>query len=243
MQEVAALDNDECDTMVKAYFRNITRVISESLILRKQSVESSQKMLSIANLEELERMTLSKGIVICMGGHFLNHEILTTLPIHSDKLAYCCIYRNNGRNRAKRFREMYGVPCIPANSRSLIKQLVVLKESALKENKALLVGVLNDIAPTQNSKVKTLKFNNREYNVLSGFEHIGRRMDAGFAHIRMKPIGNDRYSVSFIPLDNCLDKKQSTTERYFQLLMEDISNQPQNWLLWGANSVFFTNTK
>lgn len=235
-------NKEEITTIFRNYIHNLSVFIVEYLgVIETKATKKIKDMVFFRNLKEIEILLDKHKVLICYCGHFLNHEILTTLPLHTPKILLVCIYKpsshtNKMERKTIEMRERYGAVCISATSKHFLSDLrnIIMQN----KDKNILIGVLNDVFADSKSRVTDIEFNGITFKLYSGIENIGRLLNAQFVYSRILPDTNNHYTVEFVSLRpvSLNNHTMSYTRSYFNELIGDIQNRPSTWMLWGAPS-------
>ena len=101
-----------------------------------------------------------------------------------------------------------------------------------KEGKNYVIGFISDQQPKWSSIHHFVPFLNHDTAVFIGAEHIARKVDAFMMYGRMSRPKRGYYHLEIIPMEDhpASVPENTLTDRYFQLLEEDIRKHPEMWL-------------
>lgn len=101
-----------------------------------------------------------------------------------------------------------------------------------KEQKNYIIGFISDQQPKWSSIHHFVPFLNHDTAVFIGAEHIARKVDAFMMYGRMSRPRRGYYHLDIIPMEDhpASVPENTLTDRYFQMLEEDIRQHPEMWL-------------
>ena len=101
-----------------------------------------------------------------------------------------------------------------------------------REGKPYLIGFISDQQPKWNSIHHFVPFLNHDTAVFTGAENIGRKVGAFAMYGRMTRPRRGYYNLELIPLEDEMAgaEENSVTNRYFEMLEQDIKEHPEMWL-------------
>ena len=101
-----------------------------------------------------------------------------------------------------------------------------------KEGINYTIGFISDQQPKWASIHHFVPFLNHDSAVFIGAEHIARKVDAFMTYGRMSRPKRGYYHLEIIPMEDhpASVPENTLTDRYFQLLEEDIRKHPEMWL-------------
>ncbi len=101
-----------------------------------------------------------------------------------------------------------------------------------RDGRPYLIGFISDQQPKWSSIHHFVPFLNHDTAVFTGAEHIGRKVGAFAMYGRMSRPRRGYYNLDIIPLEDDIASSQenSVTNRYFELLEQDVREHPEMWL-------------
>ena len=231
-------NNKDISRITLRYYRNIIDFLFEFI---KQNSFSNKKMLShihYENIELLREITKNKKMIICYSGHFVNFEWLVTLPLYDSNFEMGHLYLSDESDNMTEYvlktRSRYGAVNIP--SKSPLKYLMMVRQSIMEEKypfQGFIYGTLADMDPmTENQYVSEIF--GHKIEMFTGSEKIGVKYDMAFVYASMSRINRGEYSVRFeqiIPEYN-VASSYPYTEKFVQMLEQNIRKQPDLWMYW-----------
>lgn len=196
--------------------------------------KTSQPFVRFVNIDALKEAQRKHKAIICYSGHFLNYEVTTLLPEFCHCLSCYYLYHASKSKKIddfiKKNRAKHGAILI--SNKLQIRRIFEAYNPQNTSSNALLIGSLADHAPKGESLYRTKLFglNVSAYN---GTEKIGKSLDACFFYAKIFRLSRGEYEVKFVPMST--HGSESITDCYFRHLEQNITMQPEIWLLWGSN--------
>ena len=194
------------------------------------------KRMVFSGLEDAHRIVGEGRSCVCYMGHFFNWEYVTSLSLYFNETdlvvgdIYHPLQNKNFDRLVKKMREQYGAESITmANTLRRIVQIT-------KEKKKYLIGFIADQVPTWESINHWVNFLHRDTPVFTGTEKIAQRTGAALFFVRMKRVKRGYYTAHFELFAEDASKMAEfePTNRYYELLEEEIKENPELWL-WTHN--------
>lgn len=201
------------------------------------------KMLSMSKQEMMCRMTFSgldeakkrhdagQRLHFLYLSHFGNWEWISSInyytqPWCTSGQVYHHIYNKVMNQLFLDLRGQYGG--VNIEMKETFRRILQLR----KEDKNYVIGFISDQQPKWNSIHHFVPFLNHDTAVFIGAEHIARKVDAFMMYGRMSRPKRGYYHLDIIPMEDHLATvpENTLTNRYFQLLEEDIKAHPEMWL-------------
>jgi KDO2-lipid IV(A) lauroyltransferase len=201
------------------------------------------KMLSMSKEEIMRRMTFSgldeikkrheagQPLHFFYLSHFGNWEWIASINYSMQPWGTSGQIYHRLRNKVmdKLFYDLRGqYGGVNIKMRDTFRRILQLK----RENKNYTIGFISDQQPNWSSIHHFVPFLNHETAVFIGAEHIARKVDAFMTYGRMTRPKRGYYHLEVVPMeDHPANVTETTlTDRYFQLLEEDIRQHPEMWL-------------
>lgn len=219
--------NKELKIIEKKFFKNLANTSVETL-----------KLLTISEKELLKRVHVDKSLtmklrelgyaVFGMTAHFNNWEWLLVASSNELGLEVHAVYQKlrspffNGL--MKQIRGRFGVILHEKNE--------VVRDIYKMGNKSYLMSMVADQRPYTGENKYWSVFMNQDAAFYTGTETLARRLDIKVIYARMKRIKRGYYRVWFEVVEsNPLDSRpHEITNRYLQLVEEDIRSDPSSYL-------------
>jgi KDO2-lipid IV(A) lauroyltransferase len=186
--------------------------------------------LSLAN----DKLTAGRSISIFLG-HYGNWEWTTSLGLWLYKETVVAqIYRklrNQTMDRImKKLRERTGNTCVD------MRKTVRYMADAAHDGHPHLIGFIADQSPKRRDAKYFIPFLNHQVPVLTGTEKATKHFDYEAMFLRVKRVKRGYYECEFVPLHDHPQEAPDfeLTQRYFQLLEEEIRQHPELYL-WTHN--------
>ena len=227
---------EEIKVIEKKFYRSLCDYFVEMIKYYGMSEKDVRRYMKFEGLELLhEAMDNGHSCALYMG-HLFNWEYVTsiTLDFKRENAAVGAIYHplENARFDAlvKKMRMQYG-----AESISMANTLRRIMEIG-KENKKYLIGFIADQVPTWESINHWLDFFHRDTPVFTGTEKIARRTHAALFYAHIERVKRGHYVMRVVPFaqDAALLPEYEATNRYYELLTQNIRETPELWL-WTHN--------
>ena len=222
----------EIKKIERKFYSSLCDYFFETIKLYGLSEKQMRKRMVFTGLEDVNRM-LSKGhSCVCYMGHFINWEYITSISLHfnDDNLVIGDIYHPLENKRfdrlMKKVRDQYGAESITmANTLRRILQIT-------KEKKKYLIGFIADQVPTWESINHWVDFLHRDTPVFTGTEKIAQRTQASLFYLKIKRVKRGYYTAhfEFFAEDASKMAEFEPTNRYYELLEQDIKENPELWL-------------
>lgn len=225
-------DLSEIKTIERKFYRNLCDYFMEMIKFYGMSEKEIHKRMVFEGLDQAEQM-LDKGrSVVLYMGHFFNWEFVTSIGLYvkRDDAVLADIYHPLENRRfdalTKKMREQYDVEAISmANTLRRIMQIG-------KSGKKYFIGFIADQVPTWESINHWLDFFHRDTPVFTGTEKIARRTSAAIFYGRMERVkrGHYKMTLELISEDASTLPEFEPTNRYYNLLADNIRTSPDLWL-------------
>ena len=218
---------DEINTYVKQFYRNFFDIIFETIKLLTISKDEVRKMMTKGNMSCLENYRMEGKSVVLAIGHVGNWELGAAAYAIEDYPHVKGVYKVQSNkffdDLMIRIRTRLGGGVYPME-----ETMERIRENMGNQTA---IGLLAD-QYTPNRNAPMLNFLSRQTPVLTSVEMIARRFDFPVVYLRFMRLGRGRYRMS---CETLADKPQETekyyiTHKYFQLVEQDIYEQPDNWL-------------
>lgn len=201
------------------------------------------KMLSMSKQDIMRRMTFSgleeakkrheagQKLNFLYLSHFGNWEWIASIAYHMEPWCgsaqvYHHIYNKVMDKFFYELRAQYGGKNI--EMKETYRRILQMS----RENRNYLIGFISDQQPKWSSIHHFVPFLNHDTAVFTGAEHIARKLDAFAMYGRMSRPRRGYYNLEIIPMEDhpATLPENVLTDRYFQLLEEDVRLHPEMWL-------------
>lgn len=217
----------------KKFYSAFCDYIVENLKLMGMSPEKVKKHLRFEGTEEVERIMNEKGkSCVLYIGHNFNWEFITSIGLwfKNPDILFGLIYHplaNKAMNRLFiELREQYGAESI--SMAATLRRVMQLQ----KEKRLNLIGFLADQVPTWEAINHWLPFFHQDTPVFTGTEKIAQRTSSCVFYLSMHREKRGQYVATFTKIaeDASTTEEHELTNKYYQLLEENIKAQPELWL-------------
>jgi len=219
-QRICAIKSD--------FYRHLTRLMAEILLLLTMSKRQMRKRLVITNPELLSELYSRHKSILLYAGHVGNWEWLAGLPLftqHQVMALYQPLSNTYFNNLMRLIRSRFGVQCIPSSRgyRSIIEMT-----SKGIPSLSILIG---DQCPTHESAKYWTTFMNQQTAFFVGAERLTTKGQLIALYPHFTKIKRGRYKVTLIPMQTKSPMPAfRLTEMYAKLLADNIQCQPSLWL-------------
>lgn len=217
----------EIHAIVKKFYACFAAYFAEIIKGVSASADTIDKKIVFENLELVDLYIKSgRNVIACMG-HCGNWEMLNFIP---HKLSYnvYAVYKPLSSRILNRLmvklRTRFGMKLMP--DRRVIRYILSKKLSPA------LYLFLADQRPAQKDEKYRFTLLHQDAYVFSGMEKLARKDRAAVVYLRITQVSKGHYNVACIPV--CTDAgaltKGEITQKYIDLLTENIREEPYGWL-------------
>lgn len=235
---------EELHKLNRLYYRAFGDFCVEFVKSTRFSKKKMMERCRFINLELLREKFQNHRFVICYGGHMTNYEYMVCFPLYEPEYGMCHLYldhpknknKNEGVNWLMRVRSRFGAINIPSYSplRTLLRLQKQFDEGT-NERKGYVFGTLSDM-DTFGPNPHSSSFFNRQLEVMTGAERIGRKLDMAFLYAHIISPKRGYYEVEFVEMkpQDLETNPYAYTDEFVRLLELNIREQPELWLQWGT---------
>ena len=226
----------ELKAIEKRFYHHFSDLLLEVVYGYRASAEEMCERVVFENVDLVEDLAAQTHGVIAYLGHMGNWEWIADLNnrfANPDMVEYN-VYRRLKNPRSDKMmlelRSKRGGECIEKSL--LLRKLVLLRRAA----HPFVVGMLADQKPSKRSSYIWTEFLHQETAFLDGSEVIAQKFGfaAIYAHISSPKRGYYRVRFELITDNPSAMPPQTMTNRYAELLEQNICAQPEQWL-WTHN--------
>lgn len=226
----------ELKAIEKRFYHHFSDLLLEVVYGYRASEEEMCERVVFENVDLVEDLAAQTHGVIAYLGHIGNWEWIADLNnrfANPDMVEYN-VYRQLKNPRSDKMmlelRSKRGGECIEKSQ--LLRKLVLLRRAA----HPFVVGMLADQKPSKRSSYIWTEFLHQETAFLDGSEVIAQKFGfaAVYAHISSPKRGYYRVRFELIADNPSAMPPQTMTNRYAELLEQNICAQPEQWL-WTHN--------
>lgn len=212
--------------------------------MAKMTSFSHKKMLrhcKFKNVELLEELSAEHQFILCFGGHFVNFEMFTSLPLHLKDIGMCHLYLaappSKGLDRMLKERGKYGAINVPTNNTiRILARLRDEMERGQSSYKSYVFGSLSDMDPKKDDH-HAVPFLYHMLEVKTGAEKIARRFNMGYCYAHVSRPKRGYYEVEFqkmVPQTSPEEDEFAYTDEFVRMFERNILEKPELWMQWGA---------
>ncbi len=195
--------------------------------------------LHVTNIQLLMNLLEQHKYVVCYGGHFVNYELFTALPMYLVDYGMCNFYDDTIRSTyptldqwIQNLRSRCGSINIPISSP--LRTILRLNDEIINGRSQLKGFVIGSLLDTRklgpNERITSIM--GEEFPLHYGTEKIGIRLGAAFVFAHMTCPKRGQYEVTLKQLQP--DEEGSYMKAYIEALECNIRQHPALWLMWGA---------
>lgn len=207
-------------TCFTAYFAEIIKSLSVSKKVFEQNIQFD-------NIELIDRhINAGRNVIACMG-HCGNWEMLNFMPQKTKHPIYAVFkpFRNEMINRLMiKIRSRFGM--------NLITNRAVARHIRSKKASAAVYLFLADQCPINTEEKYRFIFFNQQSYFFSGMEKLARSDRSAVIYLHITQISKGNYKIRCLPI--CSDARNmeegKITQKYLELLTENIQEEPYSWL-------------
>lgn len=230
---------EELRRIEKEFYRRFADNFVESLKLLSVSDSEMKRRVIYEDVEEADRHLAQGKTLIAYFAHTGNWEWAPSITLWSHpegdvKPVFAQVYRPLRNARADRFflklRSRFGSLSFKKNN--VIRDLLRLRATGV----ASMTGFMSDQKPSHSDPGHLTTFLRQPTLMISGTEHLARKLKAPVVFMRMVRERRGHYRVRIVPMTDDASKLApgELTEMYVRLLEDNIAADPAGWL-WSHN--------
>lgn len=222
----------ELKEIEKKFYHQLCDNFIEDIKMLSMSKEEMMRRMTFSGLDEAKkRHDAGQSLHFLYLSHFGNWEWISSINYYTQP--WCTsgqVYhplRNDEMDELFcHLRGQYGG--VNIKMKETFRRILQLR----KEGKNYVIGFISDQQPKWSSIHHFVPFLNHDTAVFIGAEHIARKVDAFMMYGRMSRPKRGYYHLEIIPMEDhpASVPENTLTDRYFQLLGEDIRKHPEMWL-------------
>ncbi|MFN3404230.1 MAG: lysophospholipid acyltransferase family protein [Cytophagaceae bacterium] len=218
----------EIRNLTKAYYRNLSDLIVETIKSYNISEEELRKRVKQVNIELLISYLNKKQTIIALSGHQCNWEWLLQCSCIHLPYSVDAVYRPLHNNTADKFflklRTKFGAHPVPA--------LDTLREVIRRKNITKVIAMVADQAPPGGEIQYWTKFLNQDSAFFVGADKLAKKFKYPVFMAEMTRIKRGYYEIRYELLAEppFTDEKNDIIELYSKKLEESIKKYPADWL-------------
>ena len=212
--------------IAKGFYLHLTDLMVETIKLGFTSEKTIMKRYQVVN-PEMYSDSKFQGISLVYMAHYGNFEYSCTIPKWVKNKHIAAVYQQQKNKSFDRYflwsRSRFGAEPI------LNKKIFEYVSHHL--NTPSFIGLLSDLTPHFGRIEHHTTFLGRKTPVHIGVETIATRHNLPTYYMRIKKIKRGFYTSELIPIEpKKTNSKYPLTDRYFELVEEDIQANPSYWL-------------
>ena len=221
----------------RRFYHFLCDYIVETLKLLTMPHDEVRRRVQFVGIDEMQQTLHEAGkqFGFFYLGHYGNWEWLASFPLWlSPEWQGAQIYHPLYNRQADRFflqlREQFGGRCIPM--KQTLRQILTAK----REGENQIIGFIADQSPKWQAMHHWTQFLHHPTSFFIGTERIARQVDAALYYVRVTRPCRGYYRAELVPiaLSPTSLSDYEATDRYAQLLEEQIRQCPELWL-WTHN--------
>ncbi len=225
----------EIDGIERGFYHFFCDYIFETLKLASMSRETIKHHLKFNGIEQVaENFSQGSNVALYLG-HYGNWEWMTSIGLHLPPEGIGCQIYHVLESRVMdrlllRLRSKMGTMSIPMAE--TLRKLIMLRS----EKQLHICGFISDQSPIIYNVPYWTTFLNQETPFINGTEHVARKLDMPCYYLDVRRTARGYYVCDFIKItDNPKALADGViTQRYTELLEQNIRRQPELWL-WSHN--------
>jgi len=224
---------EELRVIMKNYYRNLTDLIIETMMINAMKMEDLNKRISYNNIEVFDYFYEKGKSVMLLTGHIGNWEwAVMSLDNRIKHNCYAIVKPLNNKYFEK-YLSSLRTKFVPDR---LIHFKTTIRDLIKHKNEKICCIILGDQRPTKNEIEHWGNFLGQDTPIYLGGEKLARMFDYAVVYMDIQRKRRGYYTVNFkiIAEDVKVLPELQVTNRYLELLEESINNNPDNWL-WSHN--------
>lgn len=212
----------------KDFYHHFVGLLFESLVMGFLTKRQMRKMLRFDNMEKAEEMGELSKTIICVFGHQCNWDLVASAPLWSEKIKINALYKAlHNKFFDKLFvsvRQKFGTTLIPHHSaaRTILKNI---KEPA---GMPQLYAFNTDQSPRLGQPCEWVTFFRKETAAIPVWAQMATKYNLPVIYLHIRKVGFMQFSI-FIE-EIAAPTVQEKLDKYYQLLEQDITSQPGQYL-------------
>ncbi len=230
-------EDDEIRDIERKFYHHLCDYCVETLKLLSISHEEMRRRVRFFGVKEAEEESIRRGkkFIFLYLGHYGNWEWVASLTMWLNKDNMGAQIYHPLKNKMMdelfvRLRSQFGGTCIPM--KETLRQVLKVRREGKRET----IGFIADQSPKWEAMHHWTRFLNHDTSFFIGVEKIGKQVDASIFYVRVTCPRRGYYDCFMEPmsLDTSEVPDYELTDRYAQLLEEQIREHPDLWL-WTHN--------
>jgi len=218
-------NDNEIKQLAKGFYKHFCDIFVEMLKFYSIRRKNLQKRMSFTNIELLNDLYAAEKNVILMMGHYGNWElsILPTCVKAPVGAVYSPLENKLSDLLMKQMRTRFGVEMFPMKR--------IGKHILTHSTDARIYMFVADQSPSAQTKFK-VEFLNQPTLFFTGAEKLAKVTQSAMVFLQTEKLRRGYYRFSFITItENAAEQPEGfATQRFAELLEENINQQPTYWL-------------
>lgn len=221
-------EEKEIQDITKRFYRNLADIIVEILKTLSLSEKELLERVQVSNPELPQQFVDSQQSLIALTGHLCNWEWLLSACMARFKYPIDAVYKPLSSQFADKLmlaiRSRFGA--------SPLAMKDTLRDQIKKKNTPHGLAMVADQTPLKDEIQYWTKFFNQDTPYYVGADKIAKMLNMSVVFVGMKRIRRGYYEIYFKEILNppFPDNGFPVTEKYNQMLEEEIRKYPENWL-------------
>jgi len=209
----------------RRYYRGFAQMLAEIVKASALAPAEIRRRVAMVNLEEPQALLARGQSVLLVAAHQCNWEwMLLALSLELGfplDAAYKPLVNDWAEREMKKLRTRFGSRLVPAQE--------LLPDILKRQGVVRAVAMVADQEPTKAERKYWTRFLNRDTAFYMGPEEIARVTRFPVFFIAMRRLARGYYEMEFLPLRAPGPSPGMLTERYAQLVEEQIRASPPDW--------------
>lgn len=225
----------ELNRIARRFYRNFTDNVVETIKLLHISDDEMKRRMTFEGTEITDRYLGEGRPVVAYFSHCGNWEWAPSLTLWSRfqkdaGVRFCQIYRPLSNKWMDGFmlhlRSRFGSMSLP--KRTAFLELLRFK----KQGVTTMTGFMSDQKPSHGDTMHVVRFLNHPTAIITGTETVARRLDAAVVYWDMRKVKRGHYHIRTVLITDTPNElpEFAITDRYAQLLQQNINADPAIWL-------------
>ena len=218
-----------------AFYHYFCDYIVETVKLASISRREMRRRMVFRGMEHISRAVAEGRGVALYIGHYGNWEWITSIGLHLPEGSRGCQVYHVLESRVMdrlmlRLRSKMDTDSVPMAE--TLRRLLKMRQQGV----CPVVGFISDQSPIIYNVPYWTTFLNQETPFINGSERIARKFDYIAVYLDVRVVRRGHYEVTLLPIaDHCAAlPENAVTQRYAELLENNIRRQPAYWL-WSYN--------
>ncbi|WP_138484195.1 lysophospholipid acyltransferase family protein [Dyadobacter bucti] len=225
------LSDGDIKSLSLRYYRHISDLIVETLLLANLENDDLRKLVSYENSSLIHQLINQKKDIVLIASHYGNWEYLFQLPLVADctvLAAYSPVSNGYIDKKLKSIRSRFGIKLVPKSEwyRTALNR---------RGDEPTIFITIADQRPPKAAK-QAVNFFGRTTYIQQGAARIAVRRNCAVVYADVEKDGRNKYKFTFrlITSNAVLSDENAIMKSYYEALETTIRRQPE-WWLWSHN--------